>query len=191
MIAAPRTHESNAKLTDALGPGIGHRRWRRAGAAPRRLPRSGAPRRREVAVRTPAVEVDELVGAAPWLDPRVPQLDLSRGLAFSTYAVLRIRGAILTTSEAATDAALDTNEERRLGTVVADCRPTRPPAAGVLQVARARHRRSQRLITRALPPRPARRHRHPPRRTVWLNHQSPSMLNGGHWCGRGLAARGG
>jgi RNA polymerase sigma factor for flagellar operon FliA len=51
---------------------------------------------REVGSRTPAVELEELVSA--WtigLVRALDSFDLSRGLAFSTYAVRRIRGAIL------------------------------------------------------------------------------------------------
>jgi RNA polymerase sigma factor for flagellar operon FliA len=51
---------------------------------------------REVAVRTPAVELEELVSAGTiGLVRALDSFDLSRGLAFSTYAVRRIRGAIL------------------------------------------------------------------------------------------------
>ena len=46
--------------------------------------------------RTPAVELDDLVGAGTFgLIRALDSFDLSRGLAFSTYAVRRIRGAIL------------------------------------------------------------------------------------------------
>src|SRR5258705_12490231 len=51
---------------------------------------------RQIGVRTPAVEVDELVSAGTLgLVRALDSFDLSRGLAFSTYAVQRIRGAIL------------------------------------------------------------------------------------------------
>jgi RNA polymerase sigma factor FliA len=51
---------------------------------------------REVARRIPSVELGELVSAgALGLMKALDSFDLSRGLAFSTYAVLRIRGAIL------------------------------------------------------------------------------------------------
>jgi len=51
---------------------------------------------REIGARTPAVEVDELVSAGTiGLIRALDSFDLSRGLAFSTYAVRRIRGAIL------------------------------------------------------------------------------------------------
>lgn len=51
---------------------------------------------REVARRIPTVELGELVSAgALGLMKALDSFDLSRGLAFSTYAVLRIRGAIL------------------------------------------------------------------------------------------------
>ena len=51
---------------------------------------------REIGARTPAVEVDELVSAGTiGLVRALDSFDLSRGLAFSTYAVRRIRGAIL------------------------------------------------------------------------------------------------
>jgi RNA polymerase sigma factor for flagellar operon FliA len=51
---------------------------------------------REIAARTPAVELDELVSAGTLgLVRALECFDLSRGLAFSTYAVRRIRGAIL------------------------------------------------------------------------------------------------
>jgi RNA polymerase sigma factor for flagellar operon FliA len=51
---------------------------------------------REVGARTPAVELAELVSAGTiGLVRALDSFDLSRGLAFSTYAVRRIRGAIL------------------------------------------------------------------------------------------------
>jgi len=51
---------------------------------------------REVSRRIPSVELGELVSAgALGLMKALDSFDLSRGLAFSTYAVLRIRGAIL------------------------------------------------------------------------------------------------
>jgi RNA polymerase sigma factor FliA len=51
---------------------------------------------REVGARTPVVEVEELVSAGTiGLIRALDSFDLSRGLAFSTYAVRRIRGAIL------------------------------------------------------------------------------------------------
>ena len=51
---------------------------------------------REVGIRTPAVEVGELVSAGTLgLIRALDSFDLSRGLAFSTYAVRRIRGAML------------------------------------------------------------------------------------------------
>jgi RNA polymerase sigma factor for flagellar operon FliA len=51
---------------------------------------------RKVGARTPAVEVDELVSAGTiGLVRALDSFDLSRGLAFSTYAVRRIHGAIL------------------------------------------------------------------------------------------------
>src|SRR5439155_26074594 len=51
---------------------------------------------REVGARTPAVELGELVSAGTiGLVRALEGFDLSRGLAFSTYAVRRIRGAIL------------------------------------------------------------------------------------------------
>jgi RNA polymerase sigma factor FliA len=51
---------------------------------------------REIGARTPAVELDELVSAGTLgLVRALDSFDLSRGLAFSTYAVRRIRGAIL------------------------------------------------------------------------------------------------
>jgi RNA polymerase sigma factor for flagellar operon FliA len=51
---------------------------------------------REVGARTPAVELGELVSAGTiGLVRALDGFDLSRGLAFSTYAVRRIRGAIL------------------------------------------------------------------------------------------------
>lgn len=51
---------------------------------------------REVARRIPSVELGELVSAgALGLMKALDSFDLNRGLAFSTYAVLRIRGAIL------------------------------------------------------------------------------------------------
>jgi RNA polymerase sigma factor for flagellar operon FliA len=51
---------------------------------------------REVGSRTPAVEREELVSAGTiGLVRALDSFDLSRGVAFSTYAVRRIRGAIL------------------------------------------------------------------------------------------------
>ncbi|HYC30821.1 MAG TPA: FliA/WhiG family RNA polymerase sigma factor [Gemmatimonadales bacterium] len=51
---------------------------------------------REIGARTPAVELDELVSAGTLgLVRALDSFDLSRGLAFSTYAVRRIRGSIL------------------------------------------------------------------------------------------------
>jgi RNA polymerase sigma factor FliA len=51
---------------------------------------------REVSRRIPTVELGELVSAGSLgLMKALDSFDLSRGLAFSTYAVLRIRGAIL------------------------------------------------------------------------------------------------
>jgi RNA polymerase sigma factor for flagellar operon FliA len=51
---------------------------------------------REIGSRTPQVEVEDLVSAgALGLVAALESFDLSRGLAFSTYAVRRIRGAIL------------------------------------------------------------------------------------------------
>ena len=51
---------------------------------------------REIGARTPAVELEELVSAGTiGLVRALDSFDLSRGLAFSTYAVRRISGAIL------------------------------------------------------------------------------------------------
>lgn len=51
---------------------------------------------REVSRRIPSIEIGELVSAgALGLMKALDSFDLSRGLAFSTYAVLRIRGTIL------------------------------------------------------------------------------------------------
>ncbi len=51
---------------------------------------------REIASRTPAVELDDLVNAgALGLVRALESFDISRGLAFSTYAMTRIRGAVL------------------------------------------------------------------------------------------------
>jgi RNA polymerase sigma factor FliA len=51
---------------------------------------------REVSRRIPSVELGELVSAGSLgLMKALDSFDLTRGLAFSTYAVLRIRGAIL------------------------------------------------------------------------------------------------
>jgi RNA polymerase sigma factor for flagellar operon FliA len=51
---------------------------------------------REMSRRTKAVELDDLVSAGTFgLIRALDSFDLSRGLAFSTYAVRRIRGAIL------------------------------------------------------------------------------------------------
>ena len=51
---------------------------------------------REIAVRTPMLEVDDLVSAGTLgLVRALESFERERGLAFSTYAVRRIRGAIL------------------------------------------------------------------------------------------------
>jgi RNA polymerase sigma factor FliA len=51
---------------------------------------------REMSRRTRAVELDDLISAGTFgLIRALDSFDLSRGLAFSTYAVRRIRGAIL------------------------------------------------------------------------------------------------
>jgi RNA polymerase sigma factor FliA len=51
---------------------------------------------REMSRRTQAIELDDLVSAGTFgLIRALDSFDLSRGLAFSTYAVRRIRGAIL------------------------------------------------------------------------------------------------
>ncbi|MGH7579215.1 MAG: sigma-70 family RNA polymerase sigma factor [Gemmatimonadales bacterium] len=51
---------------------------------------------REMSRRTPAAELDDLVSAGTFgLTGALDSFDLTRGLAFSTYAVRRIRGAIL------------------------------------------------------------------------------------------------
>lgn len=51
---------------------------------------------REVAARATVVEIDDLVSAGTLgLVRALDSFDRSRGLAFSTYAVRRIRGAIL------------------------------------------------------------------------------------------------
>src|SRR5579862_1285866 len=51
---------------------------------------------REIATRTPALELGDLLGAGTLgLMRAMETFDLSRGLAFSTYAMTRIRGAIL------------------------------------------------------------------------------------------------
>jgi RNA polymerase sigma factor FliA len=51
---------------------------------------------REMSRRTQAVELDDLISAGTFgLIRALDSFDLSRGLAFSTYAVRRIRGAIL------------------------------------------------------------------------------------------------
>ena len=51
---------------------------------------------REVAARTPAMELGDLVSAGTFgLMRALDTFDMSRGLAFSTYAMTRIRGSIL------------------------------------------------------------------------------------------------
>ena len=51
---------------------------------------------REFATRTPALELSDLLGAGTLgLMRALDTFDLSRGLAFSTYAMTRIRGSIL------------------------------------------------------------------------------------------------
>jgi RNA polymerase sigma factor for flagellar operon FliA len=51
---------------------------------------------REFAMRTPALELSDLLGAGTLgLMRALDTFDLSRGLAFSTYAMTRIRGSIL------------------------------------------------------------------------------------------------
>ncbi len=96
MTALPISHTS-APLTDALWE-----RYRGSGdpsARKQLLDRYlGLVHRvaREVGARTPAVELDELISAGTiGLVRALDSFDLSRGLAFSTYAVRRIRGAVL------------------------------------------------------------------------------------------------
>jgi RNA polymerase sigma factor for flagellar operon FliA len=96
-MTATRTNQSQASPTDALW-----RRYRSTGDPEARaqlldrylgLVHHVA---REVGARTPLVEIDDLVSAgALGLVRALESFDLSRGLAFSTYAVRRIRGAIL------------------------------------------------------------------------------------------------
>jgi RNA polymerase sigma factor for flagellar operon FliA len=97
-MTAPRIKEtSSASLTDALWA-----RYRSTGCPQARaelldrylgLVHHVA---REIGARTPVVEIDDLVSAgALGLVRALESFDLSRGLAFSTYAVRRIRGAIL------------------------------------------------------------------------------------------------
>jgi RNA polymerase sigma factor for flagellar operon FliA len=77
---------------------------------------------REIGARTPAVEVDELVSAGTLgLIRALESFDLSRGLAFSTYAVRRIRGAMLDDlrSRDWTPRSIRV-KNRRLATVVAE-----------------------------------------------------------------------
>jgi RNA polymerase sigma factor for flagellar operon FliA len=96
-MTAIRSEQTTPTLTDAL--------WARYRATGDELARTQLLDRylglvhhvaREVGARTPAVEVDELVSAGTiGLVRALDSFDLSRGLAFSTYAVRRIRGAIL------------------------------------------------------------------------------------------------
>ena len=97
MMAARSGHESSANVTEALWD-----RYRATGDVAARgllldrylgLVHHVA---REFAARSAAAEVDDLVSAgALGLVRALDSFDRSRGLAFSTYAVQRIRGAIL------------------------------------------------------------------------------------------------
>jgi RNA polymerase sigma factor for flagellar operon FliA len=96
-MTATTTQQSGASLTDAL--------WQRYRATGDPAARTQLLDRylglvhhvaREIGARTPMVEIDDLVSAgALGLVRALESFDLSRGLAFSTYAVRRIRGAIL------------------------------------------------------------------------------------------------
>jgi len=96
-MTAIRSDQAPASLTDALWA-----RYRSAGDVAARaqlldrylgLVHHVA---REIGARTPAVELEELVSAGTiGLIRALDSFDLSRGLAFSTYAVRRIRGAML------------------------------------------------------------------------------------------------
>jgi RNA polymerase sigma factor FliA len=96
-MTAIRSEQTPANLTDAL--------WARYRSSGDQAARAQLLDRylglvhhvaREIGARTPAVEVDELVSAGTiGLVRALDSFDLSRGLAFSTYAVRRIRGAIL------------------------------------------------------------------------------------------------
>lgn len=96
-MTAIRSEQMSSSLTDAL--------WTRYRSAGDQTARAQLLDRylglvhhvaREIGSRTPAVETDELVSAGTiGLVRALDSFDLSRGLAFSTYAVRRIRGAIL------------------------------------------------------------------------------------------------
>jgi len=86
---------------------------------------------REVNRRTTAVELDDLVSAGTFgLIRALDSFDLSRGLAFSTYAVRRIRGAILDdlrSQDWAPRAVRVKARRLQVATTALECRLGRPP----------------------------------------------------------------
>ena len=97
MIAAPRTHEANANPSTLSGSATVATEMSKPGrSSSTAISVSCITSPVRSAARTPAVELDELVSAGTFgLIRALDSFDLSRGLAFSTYAVRRIRGAIL------------------------------------------------------------------------------------------------
>jgi RNA polymerase sigma factor for flagellar operon FliA len=94
---------------------------------------------REIGARTPVVELDDLVSAgALGLVRALESFDLSRGLAFSTYAVRRIRGAILDDLRARDWAPRSVRVKgRRLAAAVAQLQGQLGRAPGAREVAAA------------------------------------------------------
>jgi RNA polymerase sigma factor for flagellar operon FliA len=86
---------------------------------------------REMSRRTKAVELDDLVSAGTFgLIRALDSFDLSRGLAFSTYAVRRIRGAILDdlrSQDWAPRAARVKARRLQVATAALECRLGRAP----------------------------------------------------------------
>lgn len=86
---------------------------------------------REMSRRTRAVELDDLVSAGTFgLIRALDSFDLSRGLAFSTYAVRRIRGAILDdlrSQDWAPRAVRVKARRLQVATTALECRLGRPP----------------------------------------------------------------
>jgi RNA polymerase sigma factor for flagellar operon FliA len=86
---------------------------------------------REISRRTKAVELDDLVSAGTFgLIRALHSFDLSRGLAFSTYAVRRIRGAILDDLRSQDWAPRRVRVKARrlqVATTALECRLGRPP----------------------------------------------------------------
>jgi RNA polymerase sigma factor for flagellar operon FliA len=86
---------------------------------------------RQMARRTNAIELDDLVSAGTFgLIRALDSFDLTRGLAFSTYAVRRIRGAILDdlrSQDWAPRAVRVKARRLQVATTALECRLGRPP----------------------------------------------------------------